>query len=66
MGIEHIPSLGFIRGAVVRRNGRPPNMLVVRGLGETTAVMVIESDAPGTLRLREVPTAELTQILAHD
>lgn len=61
-----IPSFGFIRGAIVRCHGEPPNMLVVRGLGETTAVIVCEGDEGGTLRLREYPTAELEQVLSHD
>jgi hypothetical protein len=58
-----IPSLGFARGAVVRRAGCPWNMLVVRGLGDRTAVIVIESDDSGNVRLRDVPTAELTEVL---
>lgn len=61
-----IPSAGFARGAIVRRHGRPPNMLVVRGLGETTAVVVIEGDEAGQVRLREYPTNQLHQVLAHD
>lgn len=61
-----IPSLGFARGVVVRRHGTGPNMLVVRGFGPITAVVVIEGDQDGALRLREVPTADLVQILGHD
>lgn len=63
--VEKIPSLGFTRGAIVRRNGGP-NMLVVRGLEVTTACVVCEADAGGTLRLREYPTAELEQVLPHN
>lgn len=58
-----IPSLGFTRGAIVHRSGSTRNMLVVRGLGETTACIVIESDDAGAVRLREFPTAELTEVL---
>jgi hypothetical protein len=58
-----IPSRGFARGAVVHRQGSTRNMLVVRGFGDITVVVVIESDTDGNLRLREVPTAELTEVL---
>ena len=63
-----IPSFGFARGSVVRLRSDHPdapsmNMLVVRGLGETTAVIRVESDEAGTLRLREVPTKDLIQVL---
>jgi hypothetical protein len=61
-----IPSFGFVRGAIVRRHGKPPNMLVVRGLDQTTAVVVCEGDDGGTLRLKEYPTDELHQVFAHD
>lgn len=59
-----IPSFGFARGAIVHRRGSSRNMLVVRGLGETTACIVIESDQSGAVRLREFPTADLTEVLA--
>lgn len=39
-------------------------MLVVRGLGETTVVVVIEGDDAGQVRLREVRTDSLAQVLA--
>lgn len=58
-----IPTLGFARGAVVRSAQDGPNMLVVRGLGDTTAVIVIEGDDGGQVRLRDVPTAGLFQVL---
>lgn len=58
-----LPSFGFARGAVVRRKGGGPNMLVVRGFVEVTAVVVVEGDADGNLRLREIATAELEQLL---
>ena len=61
--ISAIPTFGFARGAVVRSAPDGPNMLVVRGLGERTAVIVIESDAGGAVRLRDVPTAGLYQVL---
>jgi hypothetical protein len=61
---ERIPSFGFARGAVVREATNGPNMLVVRGLGETTVVIVIEGDEGGKVRLRERPTAALRQVLA--
>ena len=64
MTIDRIPSFGFSRGAVVRQGADGPNMLVVRGLEEKTAVIVIEGDDDGTVRLREVWTASLTQLLA--
>jgi hypothetical protein len=58
-----IPSRGFARGAIVHRRGSTRNMLVVRGLGETTACIVIESDTSGSVRLREFPTSDLTEVL---
>jgi hypothetical protein len=67
--VKIIPSLGFTRGVVVRRQGDQsqwPNMLVVRGLGETTVVIRCEGDAGGTLRLREYPTRELQQVLGNE
>lgn len=67
--VQTIPSLGFTRGVVVRRKDSTdswPNMLVVRGLGETTAVIRCEGDTGGTLRLREYPTRELQQVLGNE
>lgn len=64
MTVTPIPSFGFARGAVVRQQLGGPNMLVVRGLGEATVVVVIEGDAGGQVRLRELPTASLHQVLA--
>ena len=76
-----IPSFGFTRGVIVRfREGAKPfdncrrepfsllspNMLVVRGLGERTAVINIEGDAGGTMCLREVATADVVQVLGND
>jgi hypothetical protein len=63
VSVERIPTFGFIRGAIVRHSASPANMMVVRGLGETTAVLAIEGDEGGTIRLHEYPTAELTEIL---
>lgn len=65
-----IPSIGFSRGVVVRRrDGTPrgvaPNMIVVRGLGETTACVLCEGDEAGTLRLREFKTSELVQVMSN-
>lgn len=62
MNVERIPSFSFTRGAIVRR-ADGPNMLVVRGLEKTTVVVVCEADHGGSLRLREYPTGELTQVL---
>lgn len=66
--VSTFPPVGFVRGAIVRHHGEPPNMLVVRSLFDTntTAVIACEGDAGGTLRLREYPTADLKQVLAHD
>lgn len=61
--VQEIPSFGFTRGAIVRWRNKGPNMLVIRGLGETTAVIVCEGDAGGTVRLREYPTRGLQQVL---
>jgi hypothetical protein len=61
---ERIPSFGFARGTVVREATDGPNMLVVRGLGKTTVVIVIEGDEGGKVRMRERPTAALRQVLA--
>jgi hypothetical protein len=63
MSITPIPSLGFARGAVVRAKGGGPNMLVVRGLGETTAVVLCEGNGPRTLRLQEFKTGDLEQVM---
>lgn len=61
-----ISSFGFARGVVVRQRDSERNMLVVRGLDETTACVVCEGDAAGTLRLREFPTNELRQMRIDD
>jgi hypothetical protein len=63
MGVVTIPTIGFARGAVVRSADDGPNMLVVRGLGDQTLVIIIEGDAGGQVRLRELPTAMLHQVL---
>lgn len=63
--VADIPSYGFARGAVVRHCDSNRNMLVVRGLGTTTVVVVVEDDEAGSLRLREIETAKLRQVLAH-
>ena len=62
MTVQTIPTLGFARGAIVRRNNGP-NMLVVRCRKDRTVVIVCEGDADGTLRLREYPSKDLTQVL---
>ncbi len=62
--ISAIPSFGFARGAVVRPRGGGPNMLVVRGIGDRTAVVVCESDEGGTLRLRDLETSALELVLS--
>lgn len=64
MSVTAIPTFGFARGAVVRSSPSGPNMLVVRGLGDRTAVIVIEGDTGGQVRLRDVPTAGLFEVLA--
>lgn len=54
----------FQRGTVVRHIFSPRrNMLVVRDLEETVACICIDSDEPGTVRLREYPASELTLVL---
>lgn len=58
-----IPSFGFTRRAIVRRSEGGPNMLVVRGMESRTVVVVCESDAPGSLRLRDYANEELVQVL---
>ncbi len=68
MGVVTIPTIGFQRGAIVRLRDTDtswPNMLVVRGLGETTAVVMIEGDDGGGVRLKEFPTANLVQVLGN-
>lgn len=62
------PPLGFARGAIVRLNNEPPNMLVVRSLfdTDTTLVVACEGDEGGTLRMREYPTKQLHQVLSHE
>ncbi len=63
MSVTAIPSLGFARGAVVRAKGAGPNMLVVRGLGPTTAVVLCTGDEGGKLRLQEFKTGDLEQVM---
>lgn len=63
MSVVTIPTIGFARGAVVRSADDGPNMLVVRGMGERTVVIVIEADEGGHVRLRDLPTAMLHQVL---
>lgn len=63
MSVTKIPTLGFARGAIVRSAEDGPNMLVVRGMGERTVVIVIEADDGGNVRLRDLPTAMLHQVL---
>ncbi|OJU12739.1 MAG: hypothetical protein BGN85_08720 [Alphaproteobacteria bacterium 64-11] len=62
--VERIPSFGFARGAIVGRIDGGPNMLVVRQTGERTLVVTCEGNRDGTLRLRDVATAELEQRLS--
>ncbi len=64
MAVSVIPSFGFARGAIVRKEPDGPNMLVVRGLGERTVVVVCEHDDGGGLRLRDYATNDLHQVLA--
>jgi len=59
-------ALSFARGSVVRRAGRGMNMLVVRDLGETVAVVCIEGDQAGAVRLREVSKDGLSVVLDLD
>ena len=61
--VTKIPSFGFVRGAVVRETADGPNMLVVRGLGDRTVVVVCEADEGGNLRLRDRKTSDLHQVL---
>lgn len=61
--VTAIPSFGFARGAVVRRHDGGPNMLVVRGFLDVTVVVVVEGDRDGQLRLREVATSDLVELL---
>ena len=56
----------FARGVVVRENGRAPNMLVVRDLGATVAVVRIEGDQAGSVRLREIAKDGLQVALGLD
>ncbi len=64
MNVQTIPTLGFARGAVVRTKGGGPNMLVVRGMGARTVVVVVEGDADGQISLRDIQTETLEQALA--
>ena len=57
-----IPSLGFARGAIVRSRHGTNNMLVIRGFRERTAVIMIESDRDGGLRIHEFATADLVLV----
>ncbi|GBR19715.1 hypothetical protein [Asaia spathodeae] len=59
-------ALSFARGAVVRLNGRGANMLVVRDFGDTVAVVCIEGDQAGAVRLREVSKEGLSVALDLD
>lgn len=63
MSVTTIPTIGFARGAVVRAADDGPNMLVVRGMGDRTVVIVIEADDGGNVRLRDLPTARLHLVL---
>ena len=60
--VKRFPAAGFARGAIVRKYGDGPNMLVVRQLDRTTIVVVIEGDDGGNLRLREIPSDNLEQV----
>lgn len=59
-------AVSFARGAIVRRNKRGANMLVVRDLGDTVAVVRVEGDQEGGLRLREVSKEGLSVALDID
>lgn len=59
-------AVSFARGSIVRRDGRGVNMLVVRDLGETVAVVRVEGDQAGELRLREVSKEGLSVALDID
>ena len=61
--LSQFPSIGFGRGGIVRLKQGGENMLVVRSLDTTTAVIVCESDKPGNIRLREFRNIDLEQIL---
>lgn len=61
--VTTIPTLGFARGAIVRKEHDGPNMLVVRCLERVTVVVVIEGDEGGKVRLRDYPTETLHQVL---
>lgn len=63
MSVVELPTIGFARGAVVRPKGGGPNMLVVRCLEDRTVVIVIESDEGGDLRLRDLKSSDLEQLL---
>lgn len=58
-----IPSLAFARGAVVRRKGGGPNMLVVRGYPDVTVAVVCDGDKDGSLRMKDFPTRDLEQLI---
>ena len=63
VSVTTIPTIGFARGAVVRATDDGPNMLVVRGMGDRTVVIVIEADGGGNVRLRDLPTGMLHLVL---
>jgi len=63
MAVLTLPTIGFARGSVVRAKGGGPNMLVVRGVGERTVVVVCEGDADGNLRLRDPRTITLQLVM---
>jgi len=63
VSVVPIPSLGFARGEIVRPKCGGPNMLVVRGLGDKTVVVVCEGDEDGTLRLRDPATTSLELVM---
>lgn len=64
MSVIELRPRGFTRGAIVREIGGGPNMLVMRQVGDdVTACIVIESDTPGAIRVREFSTAALEQML---
>lgn len=62
--VKRLPTYGFARGAVVRKFGQGPNMLVVRQLEDTTCVIIIEGDEGGKVRMREVQTHDMELALA--
>jgi uncharacterized protein YodC (DUF2158 family) len=61
--IQNFPAIGFARGSIVRAKSGGPNMLVIRGYGDRTVVVVCEADGDGHVRLRDVATETLQMIL---